>query len=577
MNSQTLDRVPAHLREFVVVQDYDAYDEIDQAVWRFTMLQAFNQLKHSAHESYVKGLAQTGLSIDRIPRVEEMDRCLSEFGWGAVAVYGFIPPRAFQEFQALGILAINAPIRTWDHLAYTPAPDIIHEAAGHAPIIPDPTYRAFLTRFGRLGRMAFASREDFGVYEAIRVLSDLKENTSATAAELVQADERLLAALDNVRYTSEATFLTRLHWWTVEYGLIGTPHDYKSYGAGILSSISESIMLHLPEVRKLRLRARCVETDYDITERQPQLFVVENFAQLDELLDQVTADFAFRVGGKLALQRFQASGEVGTLCLNNGLQVIGVLGELLGEAPDYLRFSGPCALALDDRILDRHGRDRHADGFGSPLGRLADGTSLSTLSEYDLGRYNYKGPGSRVTLVYQSGVRVEGNLVHSIKGRDGNLLLLTFQDCRVTLGDRLLFDPAWGDYDLAIGESVPSAYAGAADPSYWPETRFSGDLFPKRKRHSATSERLLCHYREFAAVADKPISKALPIYENLGEQLLTQFPDQWLLAWMIMEKLVGADRGLKLASRLKTFMLEIEKQRPKEIPVTMGLKYLGLA
>ncbi len=577
MNQQTLDRVPAHLREFVVVQDYEAYDEIDQAVWRFTMLQAFNQLKHSAHESYVKGLAQTGLSIDRIPRVEEMDRCLSEFGWGAVAVCGFIPPRAFQEFQALGILAINAPIRTWDHLAYTPAPDIIHEAAGHAPIIPDPAYRAFLTRFGRLGRMAFASREDFGVYEAIRVLSDLKENTSATAAELTSADERLLAALDSVRYTSEATFLTRLHWWTVEYGLIGAPHDYKSYGAGILSSISESIMLHLPEVRKLRLRARCVETDYDITEQQPQLFVVESFSQLDEILDQVTADFAFRVGGKLALQRFQASGEVGTLRLNNGLQVLGILGELLGEAPDYLRFTGPCALALNDRILPDHGRDRHADGFGSPLGRLADGTSLSTLSEYDLGRYNYKGPGSRVTLTYQSGVRVEGNLVRSLKGPDGNLLVLTFKDCRVSLGDRLLFDPAWGEYDLAIGESVPSAYAGSADASFWPETRFSGELYPKRKRHSKSSEILLGHFREFAAVAERPIAKSLPVYENLGEQLMTQFSDQWLLAWMIMEKLTGADRGLKLASRLKTFMLEIEKRRPKEIPVTMGLKYLGLA
>ena len=154
--TNTRDRIPAHLRPFVVDQDYGAYDEIDQAVWRFILLQTYARLRETAHPAYTEGLRQTGISVERIPRLDEMDRCLSEYGWGAVAVDGFIPPRAFQELQAMCIMAIAADIRSADHLAYTPAPDIVHESAGHAPIVPDPAYRTFLQRFGAVGARAFS-------------------------------------------------------------------------------------------------------------------------------------------------------------------------------------------------------------------------------------------------------------------------------------------------------------------------------------------------------------------------------------------------------------------------------------
>ena len=73
------------------------------------------------------------ISIDQIPRIEGMNRILKENGWAAVSVDGFIPPNAFMEFQAYHTLAVVADIRTIDHIEYIPAPDIIHEAAGHAP------------------------------------------------------------------------------------------------------------------------------------------------------------------------------------------------------------------------------------------------------------------------------------------------------------------------------------------------------------------------------------------------------------------------------------------------------------
>ncbi|MGA7121114.1 MAG: hypothetical protein WBY94_13500, partial [Polyangiaceae bacterium] len=143
--------MPAHLRRFVVEQDYSQYTAVDQAVWRFVLLQTHSRLIHTAHPAYKEGLAATGISVDRIPSVAEMNDKLSRFGWGAVCVDGFIPPRAFQEFQAHGILPIAGEMRTREHLVYTPAPDIIHEAAGHAPILPDPVFAGFLRRIGDLG------------------------------------------------------------------------------------------------------------------------------------------------------------------------------------------------------------------------------------------------------------------------------------------------------------------------------------------------------------------------------------------------------------------------------------------
>ena len=74
-----------------------------------------------------------------------MNRILKEIGWAVVAVDGFIPPNAFMEFQTNNVLVIASDIRQLKHIEYTPAPDIIHEASGHAPIIANPDYADFLT------------------------------------------------------------------------------------------------------------------------------------------------------------------------------------------------------------------------------------------------------------------------------------------------------------------------------------------------------------------------------------------------------------------------------------------------
>jgi hypothetical protein len=184
-----------------------------------------------------------------------------------VCVDGFIPPRAFQDFQAHRILPIAADIRTRKHLTYTPAPDIIHEAAGHAPFLRDASYAEYLMRIGAIGRRAFSTPEDDAIYQAIFTLSEVKENPASTPDQVARAERMLERAIAAQGEPSEAALLARLYWWTVEYGLVGQLDRPKLYGAGLLSSMQAAAdrALHrrrlrhhaaaAPAVRGARLRA----------------------------------------------------------------------------------------------------------------------------------------------------------------------------------------------------------------------------------------------------------------------------------------------------------------------------------
>jgi hypothetical protein len=101
---------PKHLLQFAVDQRYDDYTPVDHAVWRFIMRQNIFFLREYAHKVYFQGLLNTGISFERIPRIEEMNQILGKIEWGAVAVDGFIPPAAFMEFQAYKVLVIARSI-----------------------------------------------------------------------------------------------------------------------------------------------------------------------------------------------------------------------------------------------------------------------------------------------------------------------------------------------------------------------------------------------------------------------------------------------------------------------------------
>src|SRR5215212_9787023 len=362
---------PKHLLQFAVDQRYDDYTSVDHAVWRFIMRQNIFFLKEYAHKVYFQGLLNTGISFDRIPRIEEMNEILAKIGWGAVAVDGFIPPAAFMEFQAYKVLVVACDMRQINHIEYTPAPDIVHEAAGHAPIIVDREYSEYLQRFGEVGAKAMSSKKDFELYQAIRHLSILKERPNADPKEVDEATRLVEHRQKTLGEPSEMALLSRLHWWTVEYGLIGPLENPKIYGAGLLSSIGESVSCLEPNVKKLGYSVAAAQQAFDITTKQPQLFVCRDFKHLSDVLEEFASRMAYRVGGLEGLNKAVECKRAATAEYSSGLQVTGVFSEVLADEngqPTYLRTTGPSALAYRGKQLDGHGKDRHVEGFGAPIG-----------------------------------------------------------------------------------------------------------------------------------------------------------------------------------------------------------------
>jgi phenylalanine-4-hydroxylase len=573
--SETLARIPAHLRQFVATQDYSAYDEIDQAVWRFILLQTHDRLVESAHPAYAAGLSACGLSVARIPRIDEIDAHLARFGWGAVCVDGFIPPRAFQEFQALRILTIAGAIRTQEHLAYTPAPDIVHESAGHAPILPDPEYRAFLERFGQVGQRAFSSPHDRAVHDCIHHLSVVKEDPLAAPEQREAAEHALEELLAAAPPPSEAALLSRLHWWTVEYGLVGTPHAYQLYGAGLLSSLGEGEACHDPRVRKLALDASCIDIDYDITRPQPQLFVARDFAQLSDVLDDVAARFAQRRGGAAGIEIARASGEVATLALSSGASATGLVEsvESIDGEPALISLGGRRTLWCEGEHLLAGGPFTHAK-LVIALGALEGGASPH--DDRALARFLHPAQRSLWDLRFASGLRIKGEPRSEVR-RDGKTLALLLADIEVFVGERVI---PLGTAIVALSDTCDSAFAGAADASFWAPTEFPAKCTPPPRVRPPEDHRLAALYREALRLWERPGSPDLvPGFTHIARELRAHYPGDWLLRWNLLESLRKIDAGVVLATMLRDDLLGVEASTPGDAatkaPIERGLRYLG--
>jgi phenylalanine-4-hydroxylase len=318
-SNELINRLPKHLKQFIKPQNYDHYTPINQAVWRYVMKKCVDYLADVAHESYLKGLEQTGVGVERIPSMYGMNRILKEIGWAAVAVDGFIPPNAFMEFQANKVLVIASDIRQLEHIEYTPAPDIIHESAGHAPIIANPDYAEYLRRLGDIGAKAILSKHDMDIYEAVRELSILKEAVGISQEKIAIAEAKV-NELQNMKVElSEMGQIRNLQWWTVEYGLIGDIDDPKIYGAGLLSSIGESKSCLSNSVKKIPYSIAAAYQEFDITKSQPQLYVTPDFSYLMLVLEQFSNTLSIRKGGRKGLQKLIDSQLIGTIELSTGL------------------------------------------------------------------------------------------------------------------------------------------------------------------------------------------------------------------------------------------------------------------
>jgi len=544
---------PKHLLQFAVDQRYDDYTPVDHAVWRFIMRQNVFFLKEYAHKVYFQGLLDTGISFERIPRIQEMNDILAKIEWGAVAVDGFIPPAAFMEFQAYKVLVIACDMRQINHIEYTPAPDIVHEAAGHAPIIVDREYSNYLQRFGEVGARAMSSKKDFELYQAIRHLSILKEQPNSDPKEVGEALKLVEHRQKNLGDPSEMARLSRLHWWTVEYGLIGTMENPKIYGAGLLSSIGESVSCLEPKVKKIPYSIDAANTPFDITTKQPQLFVCRDFKHLRDVLEEFASQMAFMVGGLEGINKAIECKNTTTCEYSSGLQVSGTFTEVItqGQAPIYLRTTGPSALAYANEELPGHGIDYHKDGFGSPMGDWKTVSKWPEQQTDDELRGLGIEVGGKTTITFVSGVTVNGK-VDKITKRDGKVVLISFSDCTVKYGDRILFEPSWGTYDMAVGARIGSVFNGAADNDGYNQVA----LVPKERTIKIPSDAKRKRLENLYAQVRK-IRESKTGYERLGEIWETQqaeHPDDWLLSMEIFEILDTTAQQPELKARIDKFL-----------------------
>ena len=560
-SNEILQKLPKHLKQFIKSQNYEDYSAIDQAVWRYVMRKNVDFLSRVAHNSYLKGLKKTGISINSIPNMYGMNRILKDIGWAAVAVDGFIPPNAFMEFQAYNVLVIASDIRQLEHIEYTPAPDIIHEGAGHAPIIANPEYAEYLRRFGEIGCKAISSAKDYELYEAVRHLSIIKEAPNSLSTDIASAEEKVEELQKNMGAPSEMALIRNLHWWTVEYGLIGTVENPKIYGAGLLSSIGESAWCMTDQVEKRFYNINATYKDFDITNPQPQLYVTPNFAHLSLILEEFANTMALRKGGLSGVNKLIESNAIGTVELSTGLQISGVLTRVIENEgkPIYIKTSGKTALAYREKELVGHGINTHKDGFGAPIGKLKGiNLAIEDMSPRDLAAYNIY-EARIVNLEFEGGIKVSGEIITGKRNLQGKIILISFKNCSVTYNKMVLFNPEWGIYDMAVGKDIVSVFSGPADLNSFDLITHKiskNTIHLKKSKERLALEALYQDVRDYRAGKNRTISKA-----KVLEELIEQHPNDWLLPMELYESAYLGNET-KLTEKILKHLETVKQKNP---------------
>ena len=569
LNSVTK-KLPKYLHKFIVKQPYEEYTAQNQAVWRYVMRLNVNSLKKIAHDCYIEGLSMTGIDTDRIPKMEGMNRILKEIGWAAVAVDGFIPPNAFMEFQSYNVLVISSEIRTIDHIKYTPAPDIIHEAAGHAPIIANQEYSEYLRRLGEIGSKAISSPKDEEMYEAVRLLSILKENPNSSQEDIDSANNNVNRLQNEMSELSEMAKIRNLHWWTVEYGLIGDVNNPKIYGAGLLSSIEESQACLEKSVKKIPYSIDAANINFDITKTQPQLFVISDFSKLSFVLEEFANTMAVRTGGVKGVRKLIDSKKMGSIELNTGIQVSGQFSNLIqkNDEPVYFNTIGETAISINGIELIGHGKEAHPKGFGSPIGKLEGiNMSIEDMSPKDLKEYGII-EGKKTTLNFESGVKVKGEIITGKRDLQGKIILISFKDCTVTFLNQVLFKPSLGIYDMVVGESIKSAFAGPASPDSFDDVYSISDKKTTKIVYSKSEEYLHVLYEK---VRDLRANKSLDeeTMSQIFVEVQTKYPKEWLILLELFE--LTYRKKIDLAEKIHLQLSKLKENKDLEQLICDGL------
>jgi phenylalanine-4-hydroxylase len=287
------------------------------------------------------------------------------------------------------------------------------------------------------------------------------------------------------------------------------------------------------------------------------------------VLEEFASKMAYQVGGLEGINKAIECNNVATCEYSSGLQVSGVFNEVITDennSPIYLRTSGKTALAFQNKELEGHGIDYHKQGFGSPIGKWKQTPASSELLTNDQLHAIGIVEGRKAKIEFVSGVIVSGK-VERILRRDGKLLLITFSNCTAKYGDRILFNPDWGTYDMAVGERISSVFNGAADKDAYNQVA----LVPKERTIKVPSDPKRKRLENLYAQVRK-IRESKTGYERLGEIWETQqaeHPEDWLLSMEIFEILDTTDQQQKLKAKIEKFLNE-KKAKTKDLSTLIG-------
>jgi phenylalanine-4-hydroxylase len=246
--------------DYTCAQNWSAYTDADHHTYRRLYERQSSLLDGLACDAFIAALPLLGVK-DHVPRFEEInERLKPATGWEIVAVPGLIPERPFFDLLAKRRFPVTDWIRAPEEFDYIVEPDVFHDLFGHVPLLFNPVFADYVQRYGAGGLKA----HDLG------------------AGEL----------------------LSRLYWYTIEFGLIQQADGLRAYGAGIISSAGElrhSVTSSEPQRIALNL-LRCMSTRYKLDDYQSTYFVIDSFEQL---FDLSAPDFtplyeAVRFSGELA-------------------------------------------------------------------------------------------------------------------------------------------------------------------------------------------------------------------------------------------------------------------------------------
>ena len=242
--------IPQHLDTPPPVGDaiaYPGYNAIDQESWQILYNRQMDLLPGRAGKAFLDGVNTLKLGPEQIPALSELSSILEETtNWKIARIPGLLHERDFFELLSKRIFPATDYIRGREEIDYTPAPDLFHDIFGHMPMLTEPAFADFYQLFGK------AALNAKGVHRPM---------------------------------------LERLHWFTVEFGLIKQNDGMRIFGAGILSSKGEVVHALSDKVKTIPFSAEAVVTqDYDVWHLQNVLFVLDSFKQLVDGFEKWTRE-----------------------------------------------------------------------------------------------------------------------------------------------------------------------------------------------------------------------------------------------------------------------------------------------